>query len=329
MILVSKSPGEPKGAMGIVTLEGESVCSSIRLPRAEPPPPAADVIEEVIGEEIIDETDVFVDVHNKIKVVRNRPQQGTSANYAGLVQGIIERRRKSGMMKRSTPLKSYGALGTSVGATGGKASDKVAIKRPGSPMSTTASQASYSTDGGMRGWGSPRNANGPASGGVVLPGGAVIPSRRMSNEPERKDGGSGKTFPRTQTWSHPDASSSNLTVAPGSVSDASESSTSTLVPPPPAPASVTQSPRAVHAQLGEAPPPGAAAAAAAASLPLLDEAIAEQPDAEAQAAGAAAAEAKKQQQQHPILDNARRVFGDEELDERTTLLGNEAKGKGN
>jgi hypothetical protein len=296
--------------MGIVTLEGESVCSSIRLPRAEPPPPAADVIEEVIGEEIIDETDVFVDVHNKIKVVRNRPQQGTSANYAGLVQGIIERRRKSGMMKRSTPLKSYGALGTSVGATGGKASDKVAIKRPGSPMSTTASQASYSTDGGMRGW-------------------AVIPSRRMSNEPERKDGGSGKTFPRTQTWSHPDASSSNLTVAPGSVSDASESSTSTLVPPPPAPASVTQSPRAVHAQLGEAPPPGAAAAAAAASLPLLDEAIAEQPDAEAQAAGAAAAEAKKQQQQHPILDNARRVFGDEELDERTTLLGNEAKGKGN
>jgi metal transporter CNNM len=47
MILVSEFPGEPHGALGVCTLE--------------------DVIEELIGEEIIDESDVFVDVHKAIR----------------------------------------------------------------------------------------------------------------------------------------------------------------------------------------------------------------------------------------------------------------------
>lgn len=58
MMLVTEFPGENKGALGIVSLE--------------------DVIEELIGEEIIDETDLFLDVANKIKVVR-RPQIRTGA----------------------------------------------------------------------------------------------------------------------------------------------------------------------------------------------------------------------------------------------------------
>ncbi|CCH61625.1 hypothetical protein TBLA_0F00810 [Henningerozyma blattae CBS 6284] len=47
MCVVSNNPGSSQGAIGVVTLE--------------------DVIEELIGEEIIDESDVFIDIHNRIK----------------------------------------------------------------------------------------------------------------------------------------------------------------------------------------------------------------------------------------------------------------------
>ncbi|KIX05852.1 uncharacterized protein Z518_03825 [Rhinocladiella mackenziei CBS 650.93] len=47
MVLVSEYPGDDHGALGVVTLE--------------------DVIEELIGEEIVDESDVFVDVHKAIR----------------------------------------------------------------------------------------------------------------------------------------------------------------------------------------------------------------------------------------------------------------------
>ncbi|KAL4785268.1 hypothetical protein BJX76DRAFT_325102 [Aspergillus varians] len=53
MVLVSEFPGEDRGALGVVTLE--------------------DVIEELIGEEIIDESDVFVDVHKAIRRMAPAP----------------------------------------------------------------------------------------------------------------------------------------------------------------------------------------------------------------------------------------------------------------
>lgn len=56
MALISNEPGANSGALGVITLE--------------------DVIEELIGEEIIDETDVYVDVHNKIRVVRRQVHNG-------------------------------------------------------------------------------------------------------------------------------------------------------------------------------------------------------------------------------------------------------------
>lgn len=54
MVLVSSYPSEDRGALGVVTLE--------------------DVIEELIGEEIIDESDVFVDVHKAIRRMAPAPK---------------------------------------------------------------------------------------------------------------------------------------------------------------------------------------------------------------------------------------------------------------
>lgn len=131
MILVSDHPGESRGALGVVTLE--------------------DVIEEMIGEEIVDETDIYVDVHNKIKVVRNRQTAHPAGqNWQPLIRGIIERRRKLGGPMKAPLRSSYGTIGImdsdggarkdakyGVPSTSVRAVDKVAFKRPGSPHSLT------------------------------------------------------------------------------------------------------------------------------------------------------------------------------------------------
>lgn len=133
MILVSNHPGESRGALGVVTLE--------------------DVIEEMIGEEIVDETDIYVDVHNKIKVVRNQRQSSKDPghNWQPLIRGIIERRRKLGGPMKAPLRSSYGTVGImnpdgiakkdnkyGVPNTNVRAVDKVAIKRPGSPQSVAS-----------------------------------------------------------------------------------------------------------------------------------------------------------------------------------------------
>ncbi|SJX62310.1 related to MAM3-Protein required for normal mitochondrial morphology [Sporisorium reilianum f. sp. reilianum] len=146
MILVSTHPGESCGALGVVTLE--------------------DVIEEMIGEEIVDETDIYVDVHNKIKVVRNRQAgSNTGQNWQPLIRGIIERRRKLGGPMKAPLRSSYGTVGImnndgvsksdnkyGLPSSNVRAVDKVAIKRPGSPQSIASRKASsvYEPNGSLR-----------------------------------------------------------------------------------------------------------------------------------------------------------------------------------
>ncbi|EWC46425.1 hypothetical protein DRE_04368 [Drechslerella stenobrocha 248] len=80
MVLVSENPGENYGALGVITLE--------------------DVIEELIGEEIVDESDVYVDVHKAIRRLNpapisrrnygtNFPSEGTVTGKTGQAQEII------------------------------------------------------------------------------------------------------------------------------------------------------------------------------------------------------------------------------------------------
>lgn len=79
MALISKEPGGNTGALGVITLE--------------------DVIEELIGEEIIDETDVYIDVHNKIRVVRRQVANRRNSRLGRL---LIAKNHAPGAHQNST-----------------------------------------------------------------------------------------------------------------------------------------------------------------------------------------------------------------------------------
>ncbi|SGZ49928.1 CIC11C00000004656 [Sungouiella intermedia] len=68
MIVVSETPGEPTGALGVLTLE--------------------DVIEELIGEEIVDESDVYIDINNNIK--RKHPGPLLKRNLTAYLHNLYQ-----------------------------------------------------------------------------------------------------------------------------------------------------------------------------------------------------------------------------------------------
>ncbi|SCU96396.1 LAFA_0G06106g1_1 [Lachancea sp. 'fantastica'] len=98
MCIVSQEPGSSSGALGVLTLE--------------------DVIEELIGEEIVDESDVFVDIHQRI--MREQPgplskrhvtsylhslyktSQKNSAEYPGEERALLERSRETPQTQHTT-----------------------------------------------------------------------------------------------------------------------------------------------------------------------------------------------------------------------------------
>ncbi|RCK58237.1 Protein MAM3 [Candida viswanathii] len=80
MIVVSENPGEPTGAVGVLTLE--------------------DVIEELIGEEIVDESDVYVDINKNIK--RKHPGPLSKRNLTSYLHHLYQRNGSSPNSKRNS-----------------------------------------------------------------------------------------------------------------------------------------------------------------------------------------------------------------------------------
>ncbi|GMG39347.1 unnamed protein product [Ambrosiozyma monospora] len=80
MVVVSETPGSDTGAKGVLTLE--------------------DVIEELIGEEIIDESDVYVDVDKNI--VRSNPGPLSKRNVTSYLHSLYTSSAKPPLAKQSS-----------------------------------------------------------------------------------------------------------------------------------------------------------------------------------------------------------------------------------
>ncbi|EJT99094.1 DUF21-domain-containing protein [Dacryopinax primogenitus] len=74
LLLITEHPGKPYGALGVITLE--------------------DIIEEMINEEIVDETDLYTDNHTRQAVKRR--------GNAAVMRGIIEQGRRIAKDSRAT-----------------------------------------------------------------------------------------------------------------------------------------------------------------------------------------------------------------------------------
>ncbi|CAL8578836.1 cell agglutination protein Mam3 [Xanthoria parietina] len=128
MVLVSERPGQDSGAIGVVTLE--------------------DVIEELIGEEIIDESDVYIDVHKAIRRTNQAPK--SKIDKHGVIaepETDIARGEEDLIDLRDEDKPQHKALQRAVTgelAANGSAADKA---KPNPNLRRTSSIASVTKDG--------------------------------------------------------------------------------------------------------------------------------------------------------------------------------------
>ncbi|KAK2761801.1 hypothetical protein FQN54_001629 [Arachnomyces sp. PD_36] len=128
MVLVSEYPGEDYGALGVVTLE--------------------DVIEELIGEEIIDESDVFIDVHKAIRRLAPAPKARVPKGHIVTDPPDLTNAMKAGDLVDVTPASPFPPLHRTETQNSTTSLRKTSTVSHNSPPQTTFYLRNSNADGG-------------------------------------------------------------------------------------------------------------------------------------------------------------------------------------